>query len=362
MAFGMGMDYYTPMDREYSMDEPRETFGSASEVGSTEIEKPILSTSEMGVSVPEGSRFGTFNQQVQAAIKRGASKIELASSMGGGQEPNVGVEAYGKETRQELRELARASNIEYTSVHTPVNIGNLSGYNPQDGNFSDQARESGMMEVKKAIEFAADVNRGGAIVVHTGEFSRPIFDAAWNQEGKWKDSFVAYDEEPERAAIMLVDDRNGRVVSQGINRSEVVYEPIFHTAGSGPSGENRTGQYDERKGSALEKGDYVDVNGKWLNPTDPEDMFNRVPVWDAENTRFKTKALSWKDYKIKSDTYNSKYGTEYTPDELFVRARLENQVLQARGHSLFYARGYENEKKQRDALIFFVDVFRSAWS
>ena len=37
-------------------------------------------------------------------------------------------------------------------------------------------------ELKRAIKFASDVGQGGPVVVHTGEFSRPIVDAAWNQK------------------------------------------------------------------------------------------------------------------------------------------------------------------------------------
>src|SRR3989344_3574292 len=170
MQFGTG--YYSPFDRKYDL------IGDLAP--SPDIEQPIMppgtiTTAEFGQTVGEGGRQGTLIQSTSAAIRAGVGTIELSTSMGGGQEPYTGAEAYGKEARTALREMAEANKIQLVSVHTPTQIGNLSGLT-QEG-FSDQYRLQGIEEVKKAVSFASDVNRGGAIVIHTGEYQRPISEA-----------------------------------------------------------------------------------------------------------------------------------------------------------------------------------------
>jgi len=183
------------------------------ETQATYADAPIYPMQNVGQSVTEGGRFGHFLQTATSAIRAGAGSIELATQMGGGAEA-VGAESYGKETRQALRELARVNEVNITSIHSPTNIGNMSGFNPQQNSFSDEQRKIELEEVKKAIRFNADVAQGGAVVVHTGEFSRTMFDADWNQKGKWKKHFVGYQEEPERAVKHLVDDRTGRIITE----------------------------------------------------------------------------------------------------------------------------------------------------
>ena len=107
MIFGTG--YYNPMDKEYSVNEPKEPFEPIGEVSSGQLEEPIISTKELGTTVTEGGRFGPLGQTVQSAIRLGVGRIEMATGMGGGGEP-VGAESYGKEAREELREL-RALNV-----------------------------------------------------------------------------------------------------------------------------------------------------------------------------------------------------------------------------------------------------------
>ena len=94
---------------------------------------------ELGMSVTEGSRFGSLVQTTSQAIRLGVGKIELATIQGGS-EPG-GAEGYGHEARLALRELAKANTVSYTSFHTPANtVGNLSGYNYQERGFNDEYR------------------------------------------------------------------------------------------------------------------------------------------------------------------------------------------------------------------------------
>src|SRR3989338_7184269 len=221
------------------------------------IEKPIVGVADIGQSVAEGNRFGSLLKTSTDAIRRGAGWIELSTSMGGGAEP-VGAESYGKEAREALRDIARANSVRFSSVHTPVNIGNMSGFNPQERGFNEEHRKIEMEEVKKSIEFAADVG-AQAVVVHTGEFQRPMSEQPWakNPDGTYK--FLSYDEEPGRAVLYMVDDRTGRVVNE-VRKNQFVYEPRFKKT------------YDpERKRER-----WVDINGRVIRENDPDELFRRV--------------------------------------------------------------------------------------
>src|SRR3990167_1934988 len=142
------------------------------------IEEPIVKASDIGFSVPEGSRFGSLLKTTTDAIRRGAGWIELSTSMGGGQE-STGAEAYGKEAREALRDIARINQVRYTSVHTPANIGNMSGYNPQERGFNDEHRKIEIEEVKKAIDLASDV---GAQAIVVRRISKRHYNSAMEQE------------------------------------------------------------------------------------------------------------------------------------------------------------------------------------
>ena len=326
--------YYHSMDRGYS--EPDIPAAWPEHVLDKEIGKPLIPLKDVGFTATEGSRFGKFNQSVQAYIRAGVAKIELQTQMGGGQEP-VGAESYGKDAREELREIARANEVQFTAVHAPTQIGNLSGFHPQQG-FVDEIRKSAVEEVKQAINFAGDVALGGAVVVHTGEFQRPLDDAAWNKD----QTFLGYDEEPSRAITYMVDDRTGKVI-QDVRKSQIVYEPKYKLAEE---------DYVDKNGHQVKKGDYVDIDECYLDPTKEDDLFKRVPEWDASHNRFDTVRLTWDDFKKKAEDWNKKYpDNPKTTEDMFFKIQLENQILSAKGHSLFYARHYEDSKKRRNKAV-----------
>ncbi len=304
-----------------------------------------IGVKELGMSVTEGSRFGSLIQTTSQAIRLGVGAIELATIQGGG-EPG-GAEGYGHEARQALRELARANSISYTSVHTPPNtVGNLSGYNYQERGFNDEFRHRSMEEVKKAIIFAADVN-AGAVVVHTGEALRDMSTATWNKEiAPGVKEFLSYEEEPGRQVIYMVDDRNGKLITE-VRKSQTVFEPKFKRKLNPATGEEQM----------------IDVDGKFLDERNPDELFRRVPEWDPEQTRFKTERRTWDYFDILAKKWNKKEKEEgnirkdiagrpipWTPEELFFRKQLENQILQSRGHSLFYGKHYDDLLKSREEV------------
>ncbi len=325
--------YYSPMDRSYSGNKLPDIKPAES------LEQPIIPISQIGQTVTEGSRFGNLIQTATAAIRAGTGRIELQTQMGGGGEP-VGAESYGKEAREALRELARANQVQFTSVHTPTSVGNLSGFNPQQGNFNDEHRKIELDEVKKAIRFAADAAQGGAVVVHTGEFHRPIFDADWNKKGKWADSFIGYDEEPEKTVMHLVDDRTGRVISE-VRRNQEVYRPVWNKYKGDSS-------YKDSKGNSVQKGDYVDYEGNKI-----QNFEERVPEYDAEKGLFKVEKKTWKDFEEEAEERNTilqkQYGRQLkpeervTPEESFMQAQLESNIGVAKGWALNYGMRVKDE-------------------
>jgi len=355
-----GTSYYHPFDRKY--DQVGDIAANP-RVYNADIEKPLMPISEIAQSVTEGNRFGSFVQTVTGAIRTGGGSIELQPQLGGGAEP-TGVESYGKEARQALREMARANKVNLSAVHTPSQIGNLSGLG-QEG-FSDQQRLSSLEEVKKAISFAGDVTGGGAVVVHTGEFQRPISDQKWalmrdergqlmkDQRGNPIYQFVGYQEEPGRAIYYMVDDRNGRLI-QSVQKSQVVFEPLYKTAES----EGLVGKRDPQTGRVLQADDYIDIEGHWIDERNPDNLFKRVPEWNPAESRFKTERRTWDYYEGKAKRWEEKYPDQppRKPEEMFYRAQMENQMLQHRGLSLYHARQYESSFKDygkaRKALEFY---------
>jgi sugar phosphate isomerase/epimerase len=307
-----------------------------------DIEKSTITVKDIGASVPEGSRFGSFIQTVQGMIRKGTGKIELSTSMGGGHE-SVGVESYGVDARQALRELAKANEVDFVSVHTPPNIGNMSGFNPQERAFNDEYRKTELEEVKKAIEFAADTG-GGAVVVHTGEYQRDISGQAWakNPDGTYK--FLSYNEEPNKQVLYLVDERTGKLITE-VRKSLVVHEPAFKEEWDPQEGRNR----------------WVDMEGNKIDEADVNSLFKRVPKWLPGDTRFETRRLTWEDFEKRADQWNrwnpKKDGTDWTPEELYFRSQMETRILQARGSSLYHGRSYDAELKSyqkiKEALQYF---------
>ncbi|MFT4297745.1 MAG: hypothetical protein ACMXX5_00985 [Candidatus Woesearchaeota archaeon] len=320
-----------------------------------DIEGPIVHPGELGQSVTEGSRFGTFVQTVTGAIRTGASKVELQAQMGGGAEA-VGVESYGREAKQALRELAVANEIQLTSVHVPTQVGNVSGFNPQQG-FVDEQRKSAVDEIKKAIDFASDVTGGGTITFHTGEFQRPISEQDWalmrdengnvvtDSDGNKQYQFLGYKEEPGKAVTYMVDNRNGKIIGD-VRKSNIIREPIYLTADKDYEGVDVDG-----KPRKIEKGDLITEEGHYIDRANPDHLFKRVAKWNDNLKRFETEKLTWDDIERRKEMWNHKHPEKsITSEEMAYRIQVETQIMQYRGHSLYHGRMYNEEKKERDAI------------
>jgi hypothetical protein len=295
---------------------------------SDKIEKPIVGIKDIGTSVTEG-RAGAFRDTIQSAIRTGANSVELSLQMGGQQGVSSGAESYGKDERQELREMAKANQVNIMSVHTPTNIGNLSGYaGPQQG-FDDNYRKKEMEEVRKAINFAGDVTKGSAVVIHTGEFTRPISEADWAKDEQGNLLFKQYDEEPERAVIPIVDSRTGKLLMQ-VRKNQRVYRPKWLTN---------------------EKGEYVDYEGNVV-----KDLKDRVPMYNEENGRFEVEERDWDYFKEEAKRKNQELEREkgrplnedekITTEQAFLEAQLETNIAQSRGWARYHSKNFSELRKK----------------
>ncbi|MBN1644782.1 sugar phosphate isomerase/epimerase [Candidatus Woesearchaeota archaeon] len=192
-------DYYTPMDREYEV-------GIASGVGKqTKIEEPIVSIGELGQTVPEIDPAGKFKnmvQGVQAAMRAGSKNIQLVMSTPVTSPMGGRPKAYGQEVRQAMKDAFLANDARLIGIELPSSMNNLSGFDQQQGVFSETTRQKHMDEVKEAIRFASDVGQGGGIDVVSWEFQRPISNIAPESEG-----FQPEEEE----VLQVVDSKTGRI-------------------------------------------------------------------------------------------------------------------------------------------------------
>jgi sugar phosphate isomerase/epimerase len=296
---------------------------------------------DIGQTVTEGSRFGTLIKTSMDAIKKGTSQMELQLGMGGGAEA-VGAESYGNEAREALREIARANQIEFTSVHAPTQIGNLSGFDQRQNNFSDEIRASSLDEIKKAIRFAADVG-GKAVVVHTGEFQRDMSEAKWNREiddkGNTVHEFLSFPSEKTQQVHYLVDKRTGKLITD-VKKNQVVYEPRFRTL----EGDDNV---------------FVDRDG---NPIAFDDYENRVPILNKDKTGFEVERRDFSYFQKVAENHNKNIedkSKHKTAAQMFIESRLQNQILQSKGHAKYYSQHLKEFTKQKDELSKQIDFVKN---
>src|SRR3990167_10869668 len=196
VEFGKG-GYFHPMDRGYTQSDhhddhhhgfPRSDPSNTGDVG--------VSIGDLGMTLGLGPVPNV--KAVQSKLHAGTKKLEFVfTGTGKGQSGQQTPGMYGKKQRQAFVEIGAANKIDFTT-HSTFGVYGLAGMD-QQGNVSKASKNFSLSEVKRAVEFAADVAFGGPVVVHTGEFQRPIVDADWNeQEGPWKEKFRMFSDEKGR--------------------------------------------------------------------------------------------------------------------------------------------------------------------
>jgi len=330
--------YKTPLDKGYYTE-----FISTEPTPQQNLEKPIIPIKDLGITVVEKDPRTGANilQNVQAAIRQGASNIQLVMTTPASNPIGGRPKAYGEEVREAIREVAKANELFIGGVEMPTSSHtNMSGFDNRSG-FSEKKRHEDMQEVRDAIKFAADVAQGGGVDIWSQEFPRTIFDAKWNTEGKWKDQFYEHPKEHEDAVKHLVDKRNGNII-QNIRVGDKVAYPDWETA---------TRDYvwvDPQTGKQVEvkKDQWVDYDGSPI--IDPN---LRVPKFDAEKDEFIVNMKDFDFFKKEAEILteqNKKQaraeGREFTkdeivrPEEALYKAQVGGKAAEARGQAGQYSR------------------------
>lgn len=341
---------------------------------------------DIGMSVPLGISAGNV-EGVSAKIRSGIKNFELgfAGTVHGNRQAQT-PEMYGKEQRQALRELAKVNDVNFTT-HAAYGVMGMMGTD-QQGNTSLDRGAQALHEVQRAVEFAKDVAGGGSVVVHTGEFERPVSHiyptgVIMNDDGT-KNKNYATDEqnrirfkkritEPGDYGFLLIDDRTGQGFST-VQADRNVAQPVWLRAKkdyeyvvedeNDPSGKpigtkvKVNGPKYDRNGKIIYQGDYIDYENKLIR--DPYDIEferryyetgekktrGRVPEFDPKSGRFKTRLMSHDDFEYEAQEYNKYYkdlmgkGPDYwdraTGREMFLKSTLMTQAGHSRGWALNY--------------------------
>jgi hypothetical protein len=333
-------EYYHSLDRDYGHIAPADV---PPEPGMP-LETSSLGPGEIGTGTnPMAHQVSGFNEKIRA----GAGKIEIEFiGQGKTNSQQPGPESFGRKDREDIRGLAEINEIK-TSVHASWHNGGLAGLGKEG--FNEQIRQNAITEIEKAIHFAAEATKGGAIVFHTGEWQRPMTDLKGGR-------FEAFPGEKEKSPIMVVDGQTGDI--SAVRRDQFVFEPKFYTAKEyEPVIKKKLVGTIDKKGNTIEADDWIDMQGnaikrEWVisdRREEIERLFDRVPVWNAAKTNFDIEQRDFNYFENEAKKLSEKNGKTITPEELFFKSQLADHVSQAKGQSLFSARDYEQIKEARDA-------------
>src|SRR3989344_4868993 len=365
--------YAMDMDRGYNSGYGESRTG---DTGTNDV--GIAPIRDIGFSVPFGIAAANV-AGIAAKIRTGARLIELQwPGAGKGQRNAQTPEMYGKTQRIVLEELSRINKVDFTT-HASFNVMGLAGMD-QNGNFSKLNKKFAIDEIRRAIDFAGDVARGGNVTVHTGEFQRPISEEAWAKDPKTgKLLFRNYEEEENRAIFRVIDERTGQVIAQA-RKNQDVARPVWKTAKAGETYID----FDRTK-KVARKDEKIYIN----DDNERKPMSDRVAEFDSKEGRLKTVYWKWDDFKkeatertnearelwrIKNDprsseeerkrareqldnnysifkTAKSERDIEVLPEEAYVQATLETNRSNALGRARFYGENIEKLNEQRKKLL-----------
>jgi len=357
------------MDREYGKSVSKE---STNDVG--------VGIGDIGISLGLGV---VPNIPALNARLRGGTKTAELSFMGAGKGSGQGhtPEMYGEVQRQALREIQKANDIHFTT-HATVGVYGMAGMD-QQGNFSRHSKGMAVDEIKRAIDFAADVARGGPVVLHSGEYHRPVAEAEWNKDKR----FRMYEGEEERTAFRVVDVRTGAVIQEA-RKNRAVSRPVWNAAEKGTEYYDKgvkktaTGEKDER-GRII----YLDYMGNRINDE------SRVPKMSKDGQNFEVKQMGWSELvdesqqmtlraqedwdkwksgkmtseEIKNSRWSrffkpdiSKDQVKILPEEAYIISTLETNAANSRGWATYYYGNFqeniEHLKKLEKAREFYKKI------
>ncbi|MCH8329320.1 MAG: sugar phosphate isomerase/epimerase [Nanoarchaeota archaeon] len=332
-----------------------------------------LGIEDIGMSVPMGISAANV-AGIYSKIRMGAGKLEIQfPGYRIGNRNQQTPEMLGEDQRQALREMQLANEVRFTT-HASFGLMGMMGRDER-GNFSISGAYQDLLELKRAVDFQADIG-AGSVVVHSGEFERPMTDMYLDDETHHmnlaRDSSgrlmfrMAHTQEFD-AKFDLMDARTSQKM-ETVQKDRLVSYPDWRRAK-----EDYTGIDVDGNPAVIKKGDYIDYqNRKIFDPYDA--LKGRVPEYNKETGRFSVELKHFDYFKKEAEDYN-KYLKEVKlkrepnfyekvyPEEMFLRATLETQEGHSRGWALQYGLETQNWidslNKIDDAIEFYNKLDKS---
>ena len=331
-----------------------------------------LGIKDIGMSVPMGISAANV-AGIYSKIRMGAGNIEIQfpgyrTGSRNAQTP----EMLGEDQRQAIRELSLANEVKFTT-HASFQLMGMMGRDER-GNFSIYNATQDLFELKRAIDFQADVG-GGSVVIHSGEFERPMTDMYMDDEtGRLNLArdpsgrllFRQAHTQEVDARFEVLDDRTSQKF-ETVQKDRLVAFPEWRREKQG-----RWGIDQNNNRAYIEKDDYIDYDGrKIINPYDA--LKGRVPEYDSAKGRFKVDLRSFDYFRKEAEEHNKwfekkhgrkpNYYEKIYPEEAFFHSTLETQEANARGWALYYGKDAERDlqmiKKLEEAKKFYEQLDRS---
>ncbi|MEK6827937.1 MAG: hypothetical protein AABX78_01165, partial [Nanoarchaeota archaeon] len=261
-------------------------------------------------------------------------------------------EMLGEDQRQAIRELSMINEVKFTT-HASFQLMGMMGRDER-GNFSIYNATQDLFELKRAIDFQADVG-GGSVVIHSGEFERPMTDMYLDDEtGRLNLArdpsgrllFKQAHTQEIDAKFELLDDRTSAKI-ETVQKNRLVAHPVWNRSEKDYWGYDNSDVPENQKQKILiRKGDYLDYGNKKI--IDPYDSLKgRVPKFNESTKLFEVKLKSFEDFKNEAEEYNMyfeqkrrrkpNYYEKMYPEEAYVKATLDAQESVARGWSLQFS-------------------------
>jgi len=362
MNFG-DLNYgHHPMVDYFNAMEP-ETYG-AQPANEPDVN---LGIQDIGMSVPMGISASNV-AGIYSKIRMGAGKLEIqfpGYRIGNRQAQTP--EMYGEDQRQALREMQLANEVRF-NTHASFGLMGMMGRDER-GNFSTYGAYQDLFELKRAIDFQADMG-GGSVVMHSGEFERPMtdmhlddethnFNLARDESGRLLVR-MAHTQEFD-AKFDLMDSRTSQKM-ETVQKDRLVAYPDWLVAEQDYEGVDDNGNK-----VLIKKGDYIDYENKKITDTWSSTR-GRVPKYNENNDgRFGTVLRHFDYFKKEAEDYNEyerrrlgrelNYYEKTYPEEMFLRATLFTQEGHSRGWALQFAsrvdRDIETLEKLRRAREFY---------
>ena len=356
MKFGSGYYSHHPMVDYFNAMDP-ESYGEKPPYGAD------LGIKDIGMSVPMGISAANV-AGIYSKIRMGAGNIEIqfpGYRMGSrnAQTP----EMLGEDQRQAIRELSMVNEVKFTT-HASFQLMGMMGRDER-GNFSLYNATQDMFELKRAIDFQADLG-GGSVVIHSGEFERPMTDMYLDDETgrinlardpSGRLMFKQAHTQEVDARFELLDDRTHAKI-ETVQKNRLVAHPDWRRAKEDYRGFDQDGNR-----VLIRKGDYIDYENRMIaDPYDPAK--GRVPEFNEATKEFKISLKSFEDFKTEAEEYNKYLEKKYLrekgrkpnyyekmyPEEAYVRATLDANEGIARGWSVYYGLNAEKQIKALNKL------------